>query len=355
MDYKELLKKYWFVGLIGIVLIVFVGIYAVDAINNREPVVGEKQVDGKYAVYSVDGEYTFADEFYDSLYKQSGLNYAFTAYKKAIVNKAYETTDEMNELASYNASAIYQQYGEDYVVSVLEQNGYVDGVDDLKNFIIDQNKEQLLVKDYIKANQDKYVKSYVEENDPRIIYHILVKVADITTATDENGNETYTANPTDEENAKLSQVLEALKTQSFEEVAMQYSDDGSASNGGYIGYISKANASNFFPVFANKAMEMKNDDVSDVIVSQAGYHILWNAGNSTETLLNDSSFIDEIINIKPTASVNAYTEKGTEYGIEIVDKDLKKLFDSMISYYQEAEASMEAEAENAEVESEVQE
>lgn len=354
MDYKELLKKYWFVGLIGILLIVFIGVYAADSIKNKEPVVGSKQIDGKYVVYSVDGDYTFADEFYDSLYKQNGLNYAFTAYKKAVVNKAYETTQEMNDAASYNASAIYQQYGEEYVLSVLNQNGYVNGIDDLANFIIDQNKEQLLISDYFKANQDKYVKPYIEENDPRIIYHILVMVSDITSSTDENGNEVYTANPTEEETAKLNQILEALKTQPFDEVAAQFSEDGSAQQGGYIGCISKANQANYYPVFSNKAMELGNDEVSDVITSQVGYHILWNAGNSAEALLDDSSFVSDLVNTKPTAYINAYTEKAAEFNIEIVDEDLKELFDSMIQYYQEAEASMEEQS-NIEVESEVKE
>ncbi len=43
MDKKELLKKYWFIGVIAIALLVFVGIYAADAYKNREIVVNNKQ------------------------------------------------------------------------------------------------------------------------------------------------------------------------------------------------------------------------------------------------------------------------------------------------------------------------
>ena len=62
MDYKELLKKYWFVGVVAIVLLVFVGVYAADAYKNRELTVTAKDVDGKSAVYSVDGEYVLFDK-----------------------------------------------------------------------------------------------------------------------------------------------------------------------------------------------------------------------------------------------------------------------------------------------------
>lgn len=353
MDYKELLKKYWFVGLIGILLIVFIGVYAVDSFKNREPVVGSKQIDGKYAVYSVDGEYTMADDFYDSLYKQSGLNYAFTAYKNKIVNKAYETTEDMNNMASYNASSIYQTYGEDYLVSYLQQYGYVNGISDLTTFLIDQSKEELLIADYLDANQEKYVTPYIEEYNPRIIYHILVMVDDISSVEDANGNTTYTANPTEEESQKLNEILEALKTQSFEEVAAQYSDDtSSGANGGYIGCVDYSNSSNYVSPFSEEVFLVNDGEVSEPFVTEYGYHIVWNAGSTVEKLLLDSSFVSNVVNTRPTAYINAYTTKADEYQIEIVDEDLKELFDSMIQYYQEAEASLEAE--NIEVESEVQ-
>ena len=62
MDKKELLKKYWFIGVIAIALLVFVGIYAADAYKNREIVVNNKQTDGKYVAYTLDGEPVFADD-----------------------------------------------------------------------------------------------------------------------------------------------------------------------------------------------------------------------------------------------------------------------------------------------------
>lgn len=330
MDYKELLKKYWFVGLIGIVLIVFVGIYAADAYKNRELTVSSKQVDGKYAVYSVDGEYVFADDFYDSLFKKNGLNCEYVAYQRAVLSKAYETTDDMNTVAANYASYMYQQYGEEYIISQLQQMGYVDGSQDLTNYYIDSQKRDLLIGDYLKAHADETIVPYQEENNGRVIYHILVKVADITSTTDEEGNVTYTANPTEEESKKLQDVLDALKNKPFQEVASAYSDDTSAQYGGYIGYISNANASNYFPIFSSTSLALADDEVSEVVTSSAGYHIIWNAGSSPETLCNDTEFITQIEQANPTIALKAVVDKGNELGFEIVDEELMNLINSQI-------------------------
>ena len=84
MDKKELLKKYWFIGVIAIALLVFVGIYAADAYKNREIVVNNKQTDGKYVAYTLDGEPVFADDLYSSLYDAGGLSQAVIAYERAV-------------------------------------------------------------------------------------------------------------------------------------------------------------------------------------------------------------------------------------------------------------------------------
>ena len=35
MDTKDIIKKYWFVGLVAVLLIVFVAVYAVDLNKNK--------------------------------------------------------------------------------------------------------------------------------------------------------------------------------------------------------------------------------------------------------------------------------------------------------------------------------
>ena len=330
MDYKELLKKYWFVGIVAIALMVFVGIYAADTYKNRKTTVPSKQIDGKYAVYSVDGDYVMADDFYDSLFTDNGLSCSFVAYQRAILDDAYETTEEMSTVATNYASYMYQSYGADYINSQLKLMGYVNGVEDLTQYYIDSQKNDLLISDYLKLHYDDVAKPFIDENNPRVIYHILVKVADVQTSTDADGNTTYVANPTEEEKAKLDAALEALKTQSFEEVATQYSDDGSAQIGGLIGCVSNINSSNYVKEFSNTSLSLGEDEVSEPIVSQYGYHIIWNAGSSQDVLLNDPEFITEIRNNDPVLSLKAVMEKADELGYEIVDEYLAKMIKAQL-------------------------
>ena len=330
MDFKGLLKKYWFVGLLGILLIVFIGVYAVDAYKNKELTVSSKQIDGNYIVYSVDSQDVTADEFFDSLYAKNGINCEYTSFQRAVLNAAYKTTDEMNTIASYNASSMYQQYGEEYIISQLQQMGYVDGTDDLANYYIDYAKKDLLVTDYVKAHENDIFKPFQELNNGRVIYHILVKVADITSNTDENGKTTYTANPTAEETQKLNDILAALKEKPFEEVAAQYSDDSSAAYGGYIGYIGNNNAQNYYPIFSETSLALGNNEVSDAITSQAGYHIIWNAGSSIDTVAADSGFLQAIQETYPTLPLKAVMEKANELGFEIIDEKLNSLITTQL-------------------------
>ena len=135
MDLKELIKKYWFVGLVAIALIAFTGIYVSDELKNREPVVSSKTVDSKYVAYSVDGENIFADDFYKSLYDENGINCAFIAFQRAVLDGAYETSEDMNTVASNYAAYMYQTYGQDYILDQLKAMGYVNGVDDLTQYL----------------------------------------------------------------------------------------------------------------------------------------------------------------------------------------------------------------------------
>lgn len=337
MDYKELVKKYWFVGVLAIALIIFIGIYAADVVKNQEPTVPSKQVDSKYVVYSVDGENVFADDFYDSLYAENGLSCAFIAFQRAVLDGAYETTEEMNNIATNYAAYMYQTYGEDYVMTQLKAMGYTNGPNDLIQYYIDAQKSNLLITDYLKAHQADVVNPYIEEQTPRIIYHILIKLANVEISADKDGNQTYIAKPTEEETQKLNDVLEALKTMSFQEVAQMYSDDSSATNGGYIGVISLENQSNYYPVFSKKSLELASGEVSEPIVSSAGYHIIWNAGSTAEELLKDEQFISSIQEHSPQISMKAVLEKADELGYKIVDEQLQTLIDSQLVESEDAE------------------
>ncbi len=72
--------------------------------------------------------------------------------------------------------------------------------------------------------------------------------------------------------AKAEEVLAKVKAGGdFAQLAQQYSQDTSASNGGDIGFIRKADV---VPEFANAAFALQVGQTSDLVKSQYGYHII---------------------------------------------------------------------------------
>ena len=205
------------------------------------------------------------------------------------------------------------------------------GVDDIKQYYIDSQKQEILVREFVSKNVDTYLTPAIGTNG-RLIYHILVK-CDTTPVLDEDGNViAYEANPTDEQKEKLTQIQDALKDENntFEYVAYSYSEDGSKSNGGYIGPINEENKGNYDFVFANKSMELKEGEVSEPVVSQFGYHIIKNVATSNEAFLNDYYFLSSLESTNPNMAVKAIMEKGKELGFEIKNEELKAQIDSQL-------------------------
>ncbi len=328
MDKKELIKKYWFIGLIAVLLIAFIGYYSYDAYKNRDVVIKNRQIDGKYVAYTIDDEPVYADDLYASLYKDGGASQAIVAFERSIFDAAYETTDEMKTKAANNAASILSYYSQDYLVEQLKAMGYVNGIEDLTQYYIDSEKQELLLKDCILNHKDEYLKDSVGTNG-RLIYHILVK-CDVEPIYDEEDNIIgYNAVPTEEQTDKLNSILSELAAgeNSFEYVAYTYSEDGSSSSGGYIGAINEENRQNYDQFFADAAMALADGEVSDPVVSQFGYHIIKNMGSVPEEMLNDYNFVNDIQSNHSDLSIKAIMEKATELGFEIKDEELKSLID----------------------------
>ncbi|MDP4185155.1 MAG: peptidylprolyl isomerase [Bacteroidota bacterium] len=81
---------------------------------------------------------------------------------------------------------------------------------------------------------------------------------------------------TDAEDLRVKNQLRELKKrvengESFSVLATLYSEDGSAKNGGELGYMPR---SGLDPAFANAAFNLKGNKVSSIVKSEYGYHII---------------------------------------------------------------------------------
>lgn len=332
MNAKELLKKYWFVALIALALTAFVVMYSVDAYKNRDITVKNKQIDGKYVAYTIDDEPVYADDLYNSLYafQNNGASQVMVNYERQVFNTAYETTDEMKNRAAISVANIINSYSKDYLDKYLRSVGYSQGFEEMDKYYIDSMKQELLIKEYALAHEDEVLGDL--GTNPRLIYHILVK-CETSEVTDEQGNViAYEANPTDEQKAKLDEILEALKAEdsSFEYTAYTYSEDGSKDKGGYIGLINEENSTMYDQMFAKTALALADGEVSEPIVSQFGYHIIKNAGTSPDKLLDDYYYLADMQNSNPTLALKATLEKGKELGFEIKSEELINYYNSIM-------------------------
>lgn len=331
MNFKEIFKKFWFVILMGVALLAFVFYYAISLNKaDGENTVASKVVDGKNVIYSINDENYFADDLFNQLNSSSGPSIAYNIYKRNVISKAIKTTSEMESTAASYAAYMLQYYGEDQLTSYVKQMGY-NSISDLTNIYIDQLKEDEFVKNFLAENESTYVTPLVNENNIKKISHILIMVDDVTEETDEAGNIIHVAHPTEEEQAALDTVLEELKTRTFEEVAIDHSEDGSASSGGLLGIVGNFNSSYYVKEFSDTCLALKAGEVSDVVTTEYGYHIIKAEEATTDEILEDTTFYNMVYENSLSDLYKTIQTKGEELGYEIVDEDLKNLIDKNIN------------------------
>ncbi|WP_129600900.1 peptidylprolyl isomerase [Anaerophilus nitritogenes] len=140
------------------------------------------------------------------------------------------------------------------------------------------------VKKYFEDHKEKYIKDKTKAS------HILVD---------------------SEETAK--EVLNKIKNgEDFAKLAQEYSKDGSAQSGGDLGVFPKGK---MVPEFEQAAFSLKDGEVSDIVKSQFGYHIIKGYSIKFEDVsdqirmeMMQTGFKDELEKIKTDLKVERYPE-----------------------------------------------
>ncbi len=322
MDTREILKRFWFVGLIAVLFVGFIIVYIAQMISSLPVVKDPYQVDGQYIIYTINGENYTADEFYEDMYDSLGISAVYYAFEHAVCDAAVETTEDMKTYATTYATYLLEYYGESTLASQMQSLGYTDASDAYDYYIYIQ-KSLIVRQNYLRDHYEDIIEPFIEEKDPKIISHILISVEDIEETEDEDGNTVYVANPTDEEQAKLDAVLEALANgEDFADVAIEYSDDTTAEDGGYLGYFDNDNDSSYVDVFAEAAMTISAGEMTEVIVSEYGYHIIYCDTDDFEDLIENTDFINAVFDYDEDAYFWALFDTAESVGISIADDEL---------------------------------
>ena len=249
----------------------------------------------------VEGGKTFKEEFDNEI-----LNVMIS---QEIVNQQAEkenitVTDEevANEMSSYMQM----------IENVDEYNKFMEenGIDEefLKNhfrqtLIFDKYRNKIMseteitendLRDYYNTHIDEYKKEEIKAS------HIL-----ITTLNDMG--EPLSEEETAKKESEAQDILARIKQgEDFEALAKEYSDDkASASNGGDLGYFAKGV---MVPEFEEAAFKLEKGQVSDVVKSSFGYHII-KVDDKREEI---TSYEDEKENILGAIRYEIYKEKMEE-------------------------------------------
>ncbi|MCQ2286000.1 MAG: peptidylprolyl isomerase [Bacteroidales bacterium] len=182
------------------------------------------------------------------------------------------TDQQVEDQMNYRISSLLQQVGGD--TKILEDY-YKKSMDEIKKDLREMLRTQLIV-DEVQRNLTQNitiapseVKSFYEEID----YDSLPMIQ----TTYELGHIVRIPPVSDEERNAIKERLEGfrervLRGEKFSMLARLYSDDpGSASKGGELGFVERGT---LYPEFENVAFKLKTGEISNVVQTRAGYHII---------------------------------------------------------------------------------
>jgi len=182
------------------------------------------------------------EDLYQTLKDNAGADALNMLVQQKVLDDKYDVSDKevdkkLNE---------YKKSMGDQLNQLIDQKG--------EKFVKEQIKYELLMqkaaKDNIKVTDDD-VKEYYDGLKGKIhLSHILVK-----------------------EKKTAEEVEKKLKKgEKFEDLAKEYSTDGTAEKGGDLGWVGKDD--NMDKDFVKAAFALKTDEISGPVKSQFGYHII---------------------------------------------------------------------------------
>lgn len=319
MNIKSFIKKY---GILCIVALVFLVAIIYFAVDSSKDVIRGKTVDGKDVVVSMDGYNLTADDLYDKLLDSSYGGYAvYMYYVRAVVDASMEDTDTLKAYAESAAESLlstYESYGEDALNEALRSAGLTNK-DQLVDYYLTYYKLNDMLAQYEEDHMDELFKPFFEEMQPRRVSHILVQCED-------------SENPTEEEKAKMKEIEDALAAgTSFEEVAKEYSDDGSASDGGDLGYVDADTS--FVTEFLEASLALNTNEMSEWVKTQYGYHLILVTASDYDTMKADDDAIAAMENYYPYLELQVIKNAAKDLDITFEDERIEELLNNFFTSY----------------------
>lgn len=341
----ELLKENWFVVVIAIVIIAFIGYFVYD--NNKYNV--SSASDGNSdVVASIKGGSVTSDELYAELSKNDE-ELLYNLYKNAVVDQTVKSTKSIKKDAKTledNITSAAKQQDPDNYETVLEQElasyGYT-SIDDLNKYCTVSVKERSMNEAYVQKHFDSLVKA-LDDKKPRTISIISMSVSD-------------PENLTDAETKKKNNIDSSLSTQSFAKTATAYSEDTTASEKGLYGYVdsddAKSSNSSLNADVINAALDLKKGETSDWVTvtdnsSDTSYLYKVHVNETDVNKINQSKnetirnqLLYAILNSNNGLEETIVQSNAKKLKIKFNDKSVEKKINSYIEQQKKGDSSNE--------------
>lgn len=288
-----------------------------------------KLKDGSELIIELDGLKMTTEEFYEKLKDSYGTYALINSIDELLLNKVYETDDDLKTEIEAQITTMKNQFGSDFEDAISYYYG-VSTEKELYDYIEVSFKREYAINDYAETLiDDEDIEEYYNEKSVGDIKasHILIKSEATDDMTDEEKEEA------EEEALKTAkEIIKKLDDgEKFEDLAKEYSDDSSASDGGNLGYF---NRGEMVSEFEDAAIELEVGEYTETPVkTQFGYHIILKTDQKEKPELSEikddikQTLIDELIANTENISAFALEWLREENDLKIYDAELKIKYD----------------------------
>ena len=248
--------------------------------------------------------------------KNKGINNNILSF---IIDNEVAYQDAQRENIKVEDKDVNEKY-EDLKETLKSNSAYKEKLDEVgvnDDFLKSQVKKDLIVSKYkenfmkdIKIN-DNEIKTYYDNHKDEFTKE-EVRASQILISTLDDNNNVVNQEQKEKLKDKAEDILEKLKNnEDFAILAKEYSDDkNSGKDGGDLGYFSKEDKN---IDFTNPVFKLEKDQLSDIIETEYGYHIVKVTDNKSVTKTLEESKEDiknKILNQKYTQHIDSLYKNG---------------------------------------------
>ena len=248
--------------------------------------------------------------------KNKGINNNILSF---IIDNEVAYQDAQRENIIVEDKDVNEKY-EDLKETLKSNSAYKAKLDEVgvnDDFLKSQVKKDLIVSKYkenfmknIKIN-DNEIKTYYDNHKDEFTKE-EVRASQILISTLDDNNNVVNQEQKEKLKDKAEDILEKLKNnEDFAILAKEYSDDkNSGKDGGDLGYFSKEDKN---IDFTNPVFKLEKDQLSDIIETEYGYHIVKLTDNKSVTKTLEESKEDiknKILNQKYTQHIDSLYKNG---------------------------------------------